>query len=112
MPRAGMKLAQWAGRGVRTVNDRAVITICDTRLLTMRYGRAILSGLPPFPVVRPDAGLWRRVSSGSDSRFQRQSTSQRLSQVVDASCCSKCGREYAAGLVAQPVRLDAGRCFV
>lgn len=53
VPRAGMKLAQWAGRGVRTVNDRAVITICDTRLVTMRYGQAILKGLPPFPVVRP-----------------------------------------------------------
>ena len=53
VPRAGMKLAQWAGRGVRTVTDRAVITVCDTRLMTMRYGQAILAGLPPFPVVRP-----------------------------------------------------------
>jgi len=52
VPRAGMKLAQWAGRGVRTVTDRAVITICDTRLVTMRYGRAILAGLPPFPLVQ------------------------------------------------------------
>ena len=52
VPRAGMKLAQWAGRGVRTVTDRAVITVCDTRLVTMRYGQAILAGLPPFPVVR------------------------------------------------------------
>ncbi len=52
VPRAGMKLAQWAGRGVRTVTDRAVITVCDTRLGTMRYGRDILAGLPPFPVVR------------------------------------------------------------
>ena len=52
VPRAGMKLAQWAGRGVRTVTDRAVITVCDTRLVNMRYGRAILAGLPPFPVVR------------------------------------------------------------
>ncbi len=55
VPRAGMKLAQWAGRGVRTVTDRAVITVCDTRLATMRYGRDILAGLPPFPVVRPGA---------------------------------------------------------
>lgn len=53
VPRAGMKLAQWAGRGVRTVTDRAVITVCDTRLVSMRYGAAILAGLPPFPVVRP-----------------------------------------------------------
>jgi ATP-dependent DNA helicase DinG len=52
VPRAAMKLAQWAGRGVRTVTDRAVITVCDTRLVTMRYGRDILAGLPPFPVVR------------------------------------------------------------
>ena len=56
VPRAGMKLAQWAGRGVRTICDRAVITVCDTRLLTMRYGQAILRGLPPFPVVRSGAG--------------------------------------------------------
>ena len=55
VPRAGMKLAQWAGRGVRTVTDRAVITVCDTRLVTMRYGQAILAGLPPFPVVWPAA---------------------------------------------------------
>ncbi len=55
VPRAGMKLAQWAGRGVRTVTDRAVITVCDTRLGTMRYGRDILAGLPPFPVLRQAA---------------------------------------------------------
>ena len=52
VPRAAMKLAQWAGRGVRTVTDWAVITVCDTRLVTMRYGQNILAGLPPYPVVR------------------------------------------------------------
>ena len=51
VPRAAMKLAQWAGRGVRTETDWAVITVCDIRLRTMRYGQAILAGLPPFPVV-------------------------------------------------------------
>ena len=51
VPRAGMKLAQWAGRGVRSVTDRAIITVCDTRLVTMRYGQEILAGLPPFPLV-------------------------------------------------------------
>jgi ATP-dependent DNA helicase DinG len=54
VPRAAMKLAQWSGRGVRTITDKAVITVCDTRLVTMRYGHAILAGLPPFPVVRGD----------------------------------------------------------
>ncbi|HMC14218.1 MAG TPA: ATP-dependent DNA helicase DinG [Albitalea sp.] len=52
VPRAAMKLAQWIGRGVRTITDKAVITVCDTRLVTMRYGQDILAGLPPFPVVR------------------------------------------------------------
>jgi len=61
VPRAAMKLAQWAGRGVRTVTDRAVITVCDTRLLTTRYGQAILGGLPPFPVVRPARAMPERV---------------------------------------------------
>jgi ATP-dependent DNA helicase DinG len=58
VPRAAMKLAQWAGQGVRTVTDWAVITVCDTRLVTMSYGREILAGLPPFPVVtfRPKDG--------------------------------------------------------
>ena len=55
VPRVAMKHAQWAGRGVRTVTDRAIITVCDTRLATMRYGHEILAGLPPFPVVRPPA---------------------------------------------------------
>ena len=44
VPGAAMKLAQWAGRGVRTVTDRAVITVCDTRLATTRYGQEILAG--------------------------------------------------------------------
>ncbi len=55
VPRAAMKLAQWAGRGVRTVTDRAVITVCDIRLVNTGYGRRILAGLPRFPVIRSSA---------------------------------------------------------
>lgn len=65
VPRAAMKLAQWAGRGVRTVTDRAVITVCDMRLVTMRYGRDILAGLPPFPVVRSKIVAPTTTDSGS-----------------------------------------------
>ncbi|WP_213957489.1 helicase C-terminal domain-containing protein [Variovorax sp. dw_954] len=67
VPRAAMKLAQWAGHGVRTVTDRAVVTICDTRLVTMRYGRDILAGLPPFPVMRPKQLPLPSTSTGSTS---------------------------------------------
>ncbi len=52
VPRAAMKLAQWAGRGVRTVTDRAAITACDTRLVTTGYGKKIMAGLPPLPVIQ------------------------------------------------------------
>ena len=51
VPRTSMRLAQWVGRGVRTVDDFARITICDTRLLQTSFGRRILNGLPPFSRV-------------------------------------------------------------
>lgn len=51
VPRAAMRLAQWVGRGVRTVNDYARITICDTRLSKTGFGRRMLAGLPPFERV-------------------------------------------------------------
>lgn len=51
VPRAAVKLAQWVGRAVRTVDDKAVITICDTRLRNARYGRRLLQGLPAIPAV-------------------------------------------------------------
>jgi len=43
-----MKLAQWAGRGVRTETDRAVITVCDTRLTTMATARRSWPGCHRF----------------------------------------------------------------
>ena len=45
---------EWAGREVRTLTDWVIITVCDTRLVTMRYGQAILAGLPAFPLVRDE----------------------------------------------------------
>ena len=55
VPKASMKLAQWVGRGIRTVTDKAIITVCDTRLATTGYGRSIIAGLPAFPleVMKP-----------------------------------------------------------
>jgi ATP-dependent DNA helicase DinG len=52
VPRAGVKLAQWVGRGIRTTSDRAVITICDTRLQSQAYGQRLLRGLPEIPLTR------------------------------------------------------------
>ena len=48
VPDAAVKLVQACGRLLRTETDNGVITILDKRLLTKRYGQAILDALPPF----------------------------------------------------------------
>lgn len=52
LQRAAMTLAQWTGRLIRTVKDAGKITICDTRLISTRYGAQLLAGLPPYPLTR------------------------------------------------------------
>lgn len=47
------------------LTDRAVITVCDAHLVTTRYGRDILAGLPPFPVVRSKSVAPTKTDSGS-----------------------------------------------
>lgn len=44
--KAATKLSQGAGRLIRTENDRGVVAIFDTRLLTKGYGKQMLKGLP------------------------------------------------------------------
>ncbi len=48
VPDAAVKLVQACGRLLRTEADTGVVTILDKRLLTKRYGQAILDALPPF----------------------------------------------------------------
>ena len=43
-----LRLIQACGRLLRTENDSGRVTILDNRLLTKRYGRELLSALPPF----------------------------------------------------------------
>lgn len=47
---AGLMLAQGAGRLIRSASDRGVIAILDRRLLTKRYGSALVRSLPPVGV--------------------------------------------------------------
>jgi len=55
VPAVGMKLLQWTGRAIRTESDRAEIVVFDDRLASTRYGRTILRGLPPYPVLKVQA---------------------------------------------------------
>jgi ATP-dependent DNA helicase DinG len=48
VPDAALRLVQASGRLLRTEQDEGRVTLMDRRILTRRYGRAILDSLPPF----------------------------------------------------------------
>ena len=48
VPDAALRLVQASGRLLRTEEDTGRVTLLDKRVLTRRYGRAILDSLPPF----------------------------------------------------------------
>lgn len=48
---ASLRLVQAAGRLLRTETDTGRITILDKRLVSKRYGRALLDSLPPYQRV-------------------------------------------------------------
>jgi ATP-dependent DNA helicase DinG len=48
VPDAAIKLVQACGRLLRTEEDSGTVTVLDRRLVSKRYGKAILNSLPPF----------------------------------------------------------------
>ena len=48
VPDAALRLVQASGRLLRTESDRGRITLLDKRVVSKRYGRAILDSLPAF----------------------------------------------------------------
>lgn len=48
VPDASLKLVQACGRLLRSESDSGRITLLDRRLVSKRYGKAILDSLPPF----------------------------------------------------------------
>ena len=48
VPDAALRLVQASGRLLRTETDTGRVTLMDRRILTRRYGSAILNSLPPF----------------------------------------------------------------
>lgn len=51
VPDAALKLVQACGRLLRSETDRGKITLLDRRIITKRYGKAILNSLPPFTQI-------------------------------------------------------------
>lgn len=50
LPEAILKLRQGVGRLIRTGQDRGMVVILDSRILTKSYGRAFMNALPKCPV--------------------------------------------------------------
>ena len=63
LPRAALLLAQGSGRLIRSMEDRGVVAILDSRIITKRYGSILLNSMPP---------LWRT----SDGKTVRDSLSR------------------------------------
>ncbi len=55
VPDAALKLIQACGRLIRHEDDHGRITMLDRRIVTQRYGRALLESLPPFDFQLPAA---------------------------------------------------------
>ena len=70
VPRAALLLAQGAGRLIRSIDDRGVVAIMDSRIVTKRYGNVLLNSMPP---------LWRT----NDKEVVRASLS-RLAQSMES----------------------------
>jgi ATP-dependent DNA helicase DinG len=45
---AALLLAQGAGRLLRRTDDRGVVAVLDSRMVTARYGGYLRASLPPF----------------------------------------------------------------
>lgn len=58
LPHASLRLKQGFGRLIRTGTDRGVVVLSDPRIVTKRYGRELLEGLPP---ARRLVARWREA---------------------------------------------------
>jgi ATP-dependent DNA helicase DinG len=70
LPQAVITLKQGAGRLIRDENDKGVLVICDTRLVTRGYGRRIMQSLPRMRYTR-DAGDAVRLLRGQQGQAIR-----------------------------------------
>ncbi len=68
LPRARVLLAQGAGRLIRNATDRGVVAVLDSRLVTARYGRTLLAGLPPMRLTTRQSDAVDLLSSIRSAR--------------------------------------------
>ena len=63
LPEAAMALKQGAGRLIRRETDQGVLVVCDSRLVSMGYGRRLIKALPPMQRLATEQALMDRLDS-------------------------------------------------
>ena len=61
LPEAAMALKQGAGRLIRRETDQGVLVVCDSRLVSMGYGRRLIKALPPMQRLATEQALMDRL---------------------------------------------------
>ncbi len=72
LPHASLRLKQGFGRLIRTATDRGVVVLSDPRVLTKRYGREMLNGLPPAKRI---TGAWGDLRAQVSAFYGRETVS-------------------------------------
>lgn len=70
VPSAIIMLKQGLGRLIRSKQDRGILCILDSRILTKQYGRVFLESLPRFPIVREVKDIFTPLP-GSDGTSEK-----------------------------------------
>ena len=63
LPEAAVALKQGAGRLIRRESDQGVLVVCDSRLVSMGYGRRLVKALPPMQRLASEQELLDRLAS-------------------------------------------------
>lgn len=61
LPEAAVSLKQGAGRLIRRESDQGVLVVCDSRLVSMGYGRRLMKALPPMKQLATEQELLERL---------------------------------------------------
>jgi ATP-dependent DNA helicase DinG len=102
---AALRLAQGAGRLVRSADDRGVVAVLDSRLATARYGAFLRASLPPFWVTHSGAvalEALRRINAAAPPV-------RPVSDLADRAETATSGRSPAPGPRSSRVAVRGGR---
>lgn len=61
LPETAVALKQGAGRLIRRETDQGILAVCDSRLISMGYGKRLLKALPPMQILKSEQALLERL---------------------------------------------------